>query len=695
MRALLQLLFVLFLSNIIWANGVCIKDASENVNLRLTSSAVEVSVESQIAIVKTTQAFLNDLNQDAIVKYGFPLPEGASAIALRWHQEGIWYEANMSAAAQDTTLPGSGSTVSQNLVDYLGVVPLYFPIEDAVKRDSTIMVELTYVQLLPYEFGNVDFTYPSDYSLIQAETVTEQTLDFQLNSLRTIESISLLSDHNLIELLNSGNSASLKTKDENDTADENYVLRYSLALDQLGLFGYSTQIPDSLVPDNGGSGFLSFIAEPDPGNTVDVIDKVFTLIIDRSGSMSGNKIVQARNAASFIVENLNEGDRFNIVDFSSNITSFSSEHLPYNSTSRNQALNYIASINAGGGTNISGAFDVAVPQFSTANDSTANIIIFFTDGEATSGITNTTSLLNHVQNLIAIEESNIMVFTFGIGANANRQLLTLLASQNSGLSVFLDDNDLFDVISEFYLQIRNPVMLNTSINFTPAIVNEVYPEQLPNLYKGQQLIISGRYNSAQPITVTLSGEAFGQSVSYDYNLDLSGEDNDNYRFLTKLWAKQKIEHLLVQYYSLDPNSVAAQLLKEEIVGISLAYGVVSPFTRFSGGDPVGIEDEETLEQPITIARDIELLGNYPNPFNPSTTIRVQVKGVQTGLMKIKIYNTLGQLVRVLFLNVTGNGLYEITWDGMTSGGLPAASGNYVYIVEFENYILAKKMTLMK
>lgn len=694
MRSLLQLLIVLLLSNILWANGVCIKDASENVNLRLTASAVEVSVESQIAIVKTTQTFLNDLNQDAIVKYGFPLPEGASATALRWYQEGIWYVANMSAAAQDTTLPGSGSTVSQNLVDFLGEVPLYFPIEDAVKRDSTIMVELTYVQLLPYEFGNVDFAYPSDYSLIQSEAVTIQTLDFQLNSLRSIESISLLSDHNLIELLNSGNSASIKTMDEDVAADENYALRYSLALDQLGLFGYSTQIPDSLVPDNGGSGFLTFIAEPDPGDT-DVINKVFTLVIDRSGSMGGEKIIQARNAASFIVENLNEGDRFNIVDFATNVRSFRNEHVPFNPSNQSAALSYITSIIANGSTNISSAFNVAIPQFATANDTTANIIIFFTDGIPNGGISNTNDLLAFVQNLIAQAENNIQIFSFGIGDNVNTQLLTLLASQNHGLSAFLEDQDLFDVISRFYLQIRNPVMLNTSISFSPAVISEVYPEQLPSLYKGQQLIISGRYNNAQPITVTLSGEAFGQPVSYDYNLDLSGEDNGNYRFLTKLWAKQKIEHLLVQYYSLDPNSSAAQILKEEIVGISLAYGVVSPFTRFSGGDPVGIEDEETLEQPITIARDIELLGNYPNPFNPTTTIRVQVKDVQTGLMKIKIYNTLGQLVRVLFLNVTGSGLYEISWDGMTSAGLPAASGNYVYIVEFENYILAKKMTLMK
>src|SRR5690606_36204384 len=116
-------------------------------------------------------------------------------------------------------------------------------------------------------------------------------------------------------------------------------------------------------------------AEPDPNNT-NIIKKVFTLIIDRSGSMMGTKMEQAKNAANFIVQNLNAGDKFNIIDFDDVITSFSPTHVEFNTTTMNQALAYISTIYARGLTNISGAFDVAVPQFSAANDSTANIIIF-------------------------------------------------------------------------------------------------------------------------------------------------------------------------------------------------------------------------------------------------------------------------------------------------------------------------------
>jgi Ca-activated chloride channel family protein len=650
MKTFYGLILLLFtLTGHLLANGVCIVDASNDVYFKLQSTHIDVSTESQIAIIKSTQVFKNDLGEEKALKYAFPLPEGASAINLRWEVYGQWYQANIAATPQDTTLPGSGGTISQNLIDYLGDIPLYFNIPDTLKADSLIIVELTYVELLPYKFGKVDFSYPNDYQLIQADVFEVQELNFSLVSPRSITEIHLLSNHPLSQISNTGNEAFIKSVLNEAPANDNYHIQYSLDLNQLGLFDYSTFIPDSLVPDSLGDGFFAFIAEPDPGSTTEVIDKVFTLMIDRSGSMGGNKIVQARNAASFIVENLNVGDKFNIVDFASNISSFQNQHVLFNPQNQTAALNYISGLNASGLTNISGAFDVAVPQFSTANDSTANIIIFFTDGNPTTGITNIQQLVVFVHDLILSTETNVMVFTFGIGNDVNQQLLTLLAAQNNGIAEFLGNDELYSRITEFYLMIRNPVLLNTEISFDPPIVSEVYPNPLPNLYKGQQMVVTGRYQQPGTVVVELSGDAFAQPVSYQYTMDLADSMVANYQFLTKIWAKKKIEYLLVQYYSFDPNSPQAQALKEEIISLSIAYGVITPFTSFSGGTPVGIETEETMEHGEITAQSFELLGNYPNPFNPSTIIRIRVNHPYSGPLTIKIYNTLGQLVRVLMI----------------------------------------------
>ena len=674
------------------ANGVGIIDATNQVYLKLTSSVVEVEVENQVGIIKATQTFKNTLNTEVNFKYAFPLPIGASALSLKWLIDGKWKLATITPEPPDTTLPGGGNP-HPNLLTYLGDVPLYFDISDTLKVDSEIVFELTYVQFLDYSFGNVRFRYPNDYQLIQSDPLDLQQMLFTLNSSRTVESIQLLS-HMPSQLINNGNYAFIEVELPEETADTDYDLLYTLSLDELGLFSFSTFQPDSLVPDSLNRGFFVFVAEPDPGAT-DIINKVFTLIVDRSGSMSGDKIIQARNAAGFIIENLNEGDKFNIVDFSSDVSSFRTGHVEFTPDNKANALAYISTFVADGLTNISGAFSTAVPQFSTANDSTANIIIFFTDGMPTTGITDTEQLVEHINTLVQTTESKIMIFCFGIGLSVNQQLLSLISQNNLGLATFLLNDELEESITNFYLQIRNPVLLNTSIAFSPNVLSEIYPDPLPNLYKGQQMIVSGRYNEAADVEVTLSGEAFGQPVEHSYNMPLSDSMISNYQFLSKVWAKLKIEYLLALYYLLDPGSPQVEALRKEIIAISIAFGVISPFTGFGDPGVTFIAEDDLITDNTIHPYKFKLLGNYPNPFNPTTTIRFLVSEPLNKIVKVKIYNSVGELIKILTIYVGDSGTYEIVWDGTLANGHIAPSDFYIYVVDFGNVVLADKMILMK
>ena len=692
MKNLFTILFLsfTFFSNL-FANGVCIIDAKEGIYLRLVSSDVNVRVDNQVAIVKTTQIFSNNLGSEKQFKYAFPLSEEESAISLRWYLNDKWYEANIAPTPQDTTLPGGGGEIHPNLKEFLGDTPLYFEIEQPLPADSTITIELTYVTLLPYEFGSVILIYPHNYLLIQDTYLDFQQINFELNSERTIENLLILS-HSADSISIDNNHAFLNYFTYESKADKDYEIQYSLSLEELGLFGLSTFLNDTIVPDQGSRGFFIFVAEPDPSENTEVINKVFTLIIDRSGSMSGSKIVQARDAATFIVNNLNEGDKFNIVDFASNVSAFQSDHVEFNETNESSALSYISALNASGSTNISGAFNTAVPQFSAANDSTANIIIFFTDGQATAGITSTEGILSHVNDLVNSTETELTIFTFGIGNDVNEQLLTLLATQHNGLAEFLGSNELEDRITKFYLLIRNPVLLNTNMSFSPQVVSETYPSPLPNLYKGQQMIVAGRYSEAVPVEVHLNGEAFGKPVFYNYQLSLADTSVLEYQFLTKIWAKSKIEYLLVKYYSLDPESEEAKSIREDIIDLSITFGVITPFTSFSG-DYTGIEETYTGDK--NVPNTFVLLGNHPNPFNPGTTIRFQVNTFMHQSISIKIYNLMGELIRIINKIISGPGIYEVYWDGRQQNGKLASSGTYFYIVDFGQAILGGKMTLLK
>ncbi|MDP1676356.1 MAG: VWA domain-containing protein [Bacteroidota bacterium] len=679
-------LFV-FTFTIVQANGVGVINASTGVYAKMTASVITATVDNQVAIISAKQTFKNILATEQIIKYAFPLPEGASGLNLRWYLNGVWSTAVFSSTPQDTSLPGGGGTILQNLKTYLGATPLYFGIPDKLKKDSVLIVELTYVQLLTYKNGNVDFSYPNDYRLIQTVSVDSQYINFSINSQRTIDSVTSL-NHSGAIIQNSGNLASIIWKKIEGLANANFQFRYTLRSTELGLFGLSTNLPDSL-------GYFAFIIEPNPNASVDILKKVFTLIIDRSGSMSGTKMIQAKNGASFIVNNLNEGDKFNLIDFDDIITSFRPKHVLFTAQTRDSALQYIAQVDARGMTNISGAFETAIPQFSFSADSTtANIIIFLTDGQATAGLINTQDILNKIQTLSITLERKVAIFAFGIGADVNTQLLSLISSQNNGVSEFLGNDELEKRITDFYLKIRNPVLVNTTMTLASNKVREVFPNPLPNLYKGEQMLVTGIYSQTPPIDLTLKGTAFGKPVTYNYSLTLSDTAIAKNQFLPKIWAKKKIENLLVKYYNLQIGSAQADSVKKQIIALSVSYGVISPFTSFSNpGNVQSVEGSSTknqTNQPTTFRID----GNFPNPFNPSTTLRFTVASDVQKIVQIRIYNSLGQMVDELFVSVNGSGTYSIVWNAKTKFGI-LPSGAYVAVFDFGTTLLAHKMLLMK
>lgn len=676
-KYLLLSILLCFVAGYSFAHGVAVVNATTGSYLRLESSNQSVTVYDQVAEIVTTQVFRNLTGAGTAIKYAFPLHEEASATSLRWMINNIWYTAIFAPSPQDTTLPG-GDDPDPDLLAYLGDSPLFFSIPDVVAADSSIVIELTYVELLPYNFSLVEFDYPCNYTLIQNIPLNHLEFHLVLESQRTIESIELTS-HPSATVTNTGNHAEILYEQYEVTPNLDYHAEYLLNSEELGLFSYSTFLPDSLnACDDFGNGFFTFIVEPDPGDSTQVIDKVFTLIIDRSGSMEGTKMEQAKAAASYIVENLNDGDYFNIVSFDDEMSSFMPDHVAWDATTEQGALYYISTLYARNMTDIGGAFHTAIEDFAGNDTTQANIIIFFTDGIPTAGMTGTQEILDYIQNQQTYYEVNgLIINTFGIGEDVNQALLSQIASQNNGLCEFLLNSELEEMITEFYLKIRNPVLLNITMTFDPPLVSQAYPSPLPNLYLGQQLIVSGRYDTAGSVAVTLSGNAFGVTKTFTYNMNLTDSLITNNMFLTKLWAKRKIDYLYTLYFTYPEGSPEAEEIEDEIVDISTCYNVSSPFTHFTGGGggggPTSVEEKETVSSEVN--RPIA----YPNPFTNNATIRFTVEpGTASGYAEVLIFDVNGRLICTLGREVTQPGNYEITWNGCDQNGKPVLPGLYTF-----------------
>jgi Ca-activated chloride channel homolog len=273
--------------------------------------------------------------------------------------------------------------------------------------------------------------------------------------------------------------------------------------------------------------------------------------------------------------------------------------------------------------------------------------------------------------------------------------LSLIATKNNGIAEFLGTDELEERITDFYLKIRNPVLLNPTMEFSSPSITETYPSPLPNLYKGEQLLVTGLYDNASALNVTFKGTAFGKPVEYQYGLTLSDTAIQKNQFLPKIWAKKKIEYLLVQYFNLPSNTQQADSIKKLITSISVSYGVISPFTSFSNTNPgASVVENDHSKKNIAFPNFI-IEGNYPNPFNPETVLRFSVNKNISTIVRIRIYNYLGQFVRELSVSVNGSGIYNVTWNGKDKNGSVVASGTYIAVFDFGIQLLAHKMMMVK
>lgn len=189
-----------------------------------------------------------------------------------------------------------------------------------------------------------------------------------------------------------------------------------------------------LPEDQEGTAYLQIdlAADPAPASNERVpVNAV--LILDRSGSMSGVKIVRARDASRALVQALGPEDRLAIVEFSSS-ASVLVESTPATPQARSRALEAIQAIEPMGGTNMSAAFAAAAPQLARgAARGRVNKVFLASDGQANEGISERGALLQ----LARRELAGATLSSFGIGDDYDEDLMSALAAQAGGRARYI------------------------------------------------------------------------------------------------------------------------------------------------------------------------------------------------------------------------------------------------------------------
>jgi Ca-activated chloride channel family protein len=321
-------------------------------------------------------------------------------------------------------------------------------------------------------------------------------------------------------------------------------------------------------------GFFMLLGNPTGAAAEKVVEKDVVFVLDTSGSMRGEKIEQARSAIDYCLEHLNKGDRFNIITFGTDVTSFRNDLVTLDKANLAAGREFVENVIANGRTNISGALEKALAGKSEVGR--PRIMIFLTDGAPTAGELNPEKILEQVKKA---NTNGTKIFVMGVGHDVNAHLLDRLAELADGSSEFVAPREELDAkIASLYDRLSHPVLSGVSVSFGDLATTSVLPPKLPVLFKGSEIMMVGRYKEGGKHTFTISGDLSGKPVKYTCQVELpKGPGEAANEFLAPLWAARQIGYLL-QEIRLHGDKKGE--LTSEVVRLSKQYGIVTEYTAF-------------------------------------------------------------------------------------------------------------------
>ena len=532
---------------------------------------VKVKINGQLATTTVEQVYQNSFPRMLEGTYLFPIPEGASISKFYLYVNGEEVPGEVLEANEARRIY-EGIVRQLNdpaLLEFAGC-GLFRARIFPIPANGEAKIKLSYSQVLKPFAGLFEYKYNFGREELVQTGVNNVSLEMQLNSKVSLKNI--YSPSHAVKIGRNGEkSAKVTWADNTREVGGDFVLYFAVS---------PKDIAFSLLTDrlDGENYFMALISpEVKPASTK-TLAKDIIFILDSSGSMKGDKMKQAKEALLFCLRSLNPSDRFNIVDFDDQVRLFSEGMKSATASNLKDAEQFVEQIEDEGGTNIAGALETGLNQLSSGR---LNYAIFLTDGLPTIGVTSVDEILAMAKRA---NDTRVKIFDFGVGYDVNTHLLDKLAEQNSGASDYVVPTENIEVkLSNFYKKISAPVLANLKLDFGSVKSFAVYPNDLPDLFAGSQLVVMGKFNPSATLgvngpertTVTLTGELNGERTVFEFPADFSVQ-NGWEKSIPKIWATRRVGHLIDQVRL----SGQSQEVVDEIITLSKKYGIINQYTSF-------------------------------------------------------------------------------------------------------------------
>lgn len=558
--------------------------------LPIKSINVDVKIDGQVATTHVEQVFRNDTPYTLEGTYFFPIPESASIVEFAIWENGKKLVGEVRSREEARRIYDEIVRRQRDpgLLEYVGK-DLFQASIFPIPPNSDKKLEITYSQVLKAESGTVAYRYPlgtGNRAWVNrpSDAVIRNVSDKgRPEKLGTVSGkIEIVSPQNLRNIYSPSHNIDVKKTGETKATmtfestgkDQDFQLFYGLSKDDFGM---------SLVTyrEAGKDGYFLLLLSPkDKILESEIVAKDIVFVLDTSGSMADEgKMEKARAALLFGIKNLRDSDRFNVIGFAGEEHLMEKGLIKADSAGRKRGEEFVKKLTPRGGTNIDDALKASFKQFD--NSDRPKLLVFMTDGLPTVGETNVNKI---IENAKKVKVDGLRLFSFGVGYDVNTVLLDKIAEDNSGTSDYVEPKEDLEVkVSNFFSKVSSPVLTNLELNFGDVRTDLVYPRKTPDLFRGTQLTLLGRYTNESDlrnITLRLTGKTEKETRTFNYEklaFPLRAEENN---FLPRLWATRRVGWLMEQIRTNGDNKE----LRDEIVDLGTRFGIVTPYTSYLATD---------------------------------------------------------------------------------------------------------------
>jgi Ca-activated chloride channel family protein len=544
--------------------------------LPIKSIKIDTKISSQVATTHVEQVFRNDTNFTLEGTYLFPIPESASVAEFA-----IW-DGDKRLVGEVRTREEARRIYDEivrrqrdpGLLEYAGK-DLFQASIFPIPPHSDKKLEITYTQVVRAEGGTVAYRYPlgTGRQLTQIGSVAGRVEIESKEPLRNV-----YSPTHVIDVKRSSDRRSVVSfESESGKEPQDFQLFYTISKEDFGLTLLTHR-------EAGKQGYFLLIISPkDDWSGQEYTAKDVVFVVDTSGSMAEEgKMEKARAALLYGVRILRPQDRFNIVSFAGEEHLMEAGMIAADDNGRARGEAFVKALKPVGGTNINQSLLAALSQFIDSDGERPKMLVFMTDGLPTVDETNVNRIVDNVHKAI---KPGVRLFTFGVGYDVNTTLLDKLAADNGGVADYVEPKEDLEVkVSNFFSKVNYPVLTDLQLDMGGAQTDLVYPRGIPDVFRGSQVMMIGRYSNAadlNSVQLKLTGKSGGTTRTYTYtNLSFPLRSDAN-EYLPRLWATRRVGWLMEQVRT---NGEQKEL-RDEIVDLGTRYGIVTPYTSYLALEP--------------------------------------------------------------------------------------------------------------